>query len=174
MRAAQRNLGIVASISLMIYVFALWNEAAYHAGGIGFLEELTWPRMIAAYRVTTIDHVVRLEILPMGAVAVMGMLVAIATAPFPLRTVPTWAWSIYSVVLLISGGWIGLAVIVTIPFLGLPALDGEFLDEMLARLIASGIWTALVLVFLVHRIVRAKRINGPKHGERRVTHPGAE
>jgi hypothetical protein len=62
----QRNLGIAAAISLLIYLIALWSEAACRAGDIGFSEELTWARMIEAYRLTTFDHVMRVEMLPMG------------------------------------------------------------------------------------------------------------
>ena len=50
MKHLHRNLGIAAAISLLIYLAALWSEAAYRAGDIGFSEKLTWSRMIEAYR----------------------------------------------------------------------------------------------------------------------------
>ncbi len=59
------------------------------------------------------------------------------------------------------------------PFLAPITLDGEFLDEMLARLTACGIWTALLLAFLVHRIVKSKKIT-EAHGEQRLTRPEFE
>jgi hypothetical protein len=154
MTTAQRHVGIGASIALVIYLFALWSEAAYHAGGIGFNEDLTWSRMLAAYRVTTFGDMVRLETIPMGVVAVVGMLAGIIAAFIPRRTFPTWGLSIYLVVLLVSGGWMGMFALVFVPF---DTLDGEFLAEGLARVTACGIWAALVSAVLVHRIVKWRR-----------------
>ena len=155
MKISPRHCSIAASIALLIYLVALWSEAAYHAGGIGFTEDLTWSRILAAYRVTNLDHVMRLEILPMGVVAVIGMLAAIMADFMPNRTFPTWGLFLYVTVLLISGGWLGLLIIPFVPF---ENLDGEFLDDSFARVTACGVWTTLVLTFLGHRIVKVKRI----------------
>ena len=153
MSHSQRNLGIAAAISLLIYLIALWSEAACRAGDIGFSEELTWARMIEAYRLTTFDHVMRVEMLPMGVVAVIGMIAAMLTGLFCHRWIPVWIWAVYLVALLISGGWIGFLILPFVPF---DTLDGEFLDEQLARVTACGFWTALLLAFLLYRFVNRR------------------
>jgi len=171
MKHSQRNLGIAAAISLLIYLVALWSEAAYRAGDIGFSEKLTWSRMIEVYRVTTFDHVMRVEMLPMGIVAVIGMIAAVVAGLFRHRWVPVWVWSVYLVALLISGGWMGLLIIPFVPF---ETLDGEFLDEKLARATACGIWTALLLALLLYRFVKLKKITEQAHGEQRLNRPEFE
>jgi len=155
MKHLHRNLGIAAAISLLIYLAALWSEAAYRAGDIGFSEKLTWSRMIEAYRLTTFDHVMRVEMLPIGIVAVIGMIGAMVAGLFRHRWVPVWVWAVYLVVLLISGGLIGLLIIPFVPFC---TLDGEFLDEKLARVSACGLWTAMLLALLLYRFVKSKKI----------------
>jgi hypothetical protein len=157
MKSRTQPFGIAASIALLIYIVALWNEAAYDPGGIGFAEDLSWSRMNAAYRVTTFAHVMQLEVIPMGVVAVIGMVAAIVAAFMPNRTFPTWGLSLYLVVLLLSGGWMGLFALVFVPF---DTLDGEFLAEGLARITACGVWTAVVLTFLTHRIVKGRSTEG--------------
>lgn len=93
----------------------------------------------------------------MDVIAVVGMLAAIVFAFVLKRGIPTWALAIYLFALLVSRGWIGLFVVASMPFLmPIQGWDGEFLDEMLARFAACGIWTAVVLGFLVHRIVTSR------------------
>ena len=171
MKHHQQNLGIAAAISLLIYLVALWSEAAYRAGDIRFSEKLTWARMIEAYRLTTFDHVMRVGMLPMGVVAVIGMIAAMVTGLFRHRWVPVWVWAVYLVALLISGGWIGILIIPFVPF---DTLDGEFLDEQLARVTACGFWTALLIALLLYGFVKSKRITEQAHGEQRLTQPEFE
>ncbi|MDA8806664.1 hypothetical protein N9N55_05520 [Opitutales bacterium] len=155
MKQDHRNLGIAATISLLIYLVALWSEASYRVGDIGFSEKLTWSRMIEAYRLTTFDHVIGVELLPMGIVAVIGMITAMVVGLFRHQCVPCWAWVLYLFTLLISGGWIGLLIIPFVPF---DTLDGEFLDEQLPRVAACGLWTALLLALLLYRFVKSKKV----------------
>lgn len=146
----EKSFGIAAAISLGTYMAALWSEAAYHAAGIGFQEKLTWARMFEAYQVTTLSDVIHLELLPMGAVAVVGMIATIGVMFIPNLRPPTWGLGVYLLTLLLAGGWIGLLAVFLLP-VHLGSLDGEFLDEMLARATACGVWTALVLGFFIHR-----------------------
>lgn len=159
MKITRQHFGIAAGVALVIYLVALWSEAAYDPGGIGFAEDLTWSRMVAAYRVTTVSDAIRLDMLPMGVVAVVGMLSAIVAAFMPKRNIPMWGLSIYTVVLLITGGWLGLLALVFVPF---DTLDGEFLAEGLARITATGVWTGLVIASFAHRIITWRRDTEPK------------
>lgn len=158
MKITKQHLGVAASIALLAYLVALWSEAAYDAGGIGFGEDLTWGRMLAACRVTTFSHAMRLEMIPMGVVAVVGMLAAIAISVIPKGALPTWGVFLYTAILLISGSWTGLFVLVFLPF---ETLDGEFLAEGWARMGACGIWTLFLLAFLIVRMASRRKIIEP-------------
>lgn len=153
MNTSQRYIGIAASIALLIYLVAVWSEAAYEASDIGFNEELTWSRMLVAYRLTAFADMLELETLPMGVVAVVGMLASIMSAFVLNRTFSIWSLFAYVIVLIIAGGWMGMFALVFIPF---DILDGEFLAEGLARVTATGIWAILVISLLVHQVVKLK------------------
>ena len=157
----RRYEGIVAGASLLLYVFALLSEAAYEPGGIGFNEELTWSRMIDADRATRLRHIMGLDVIPLGIVAIAGMIAAIAFAFINGRRIPTSAVAVYAGILLVSGGWMGLLALAFVPF---DTMDGEFLAEGLARITACGPWTALVLACLGHRLFARKRITEPSAG----------
>jgi len=98
----------------------------------------------------------------MGVVAVVGMIGAISSALIRDRMFPTLAITLYAVILLACGGWIGLPALVFIPF---ETLDGEFLAEGLARVTATGLWTALVLAYLGSRFLKTKRTTEPSTGQ---------
>ena len=168
LKNTSRRFGIVAAAALALYAFAVWSEAAYYAGGIGFMEQLTWPRMSAAYQATTFADVMKLEALPMGVVAVLGMLVAIGLSFLRRLRIPTWTLGSYLVILLLSGGWIGLVAALVFPF-HLSTLDGEFFDDMFARFIAAGLWTAWVLGLFCARLFQSSRASDPASGEPRLS-----
>ncbi len=164
MNTTQRYIGIAASIALLIYLVAVWSEAAYEASDIGFNEDLTWSRMLVAYRLTTFSDMLQLETLPMGVVAVAGMLASILSAFTLNRTFSIWSLFAYVMVLIIAGGWMGLFALVFIPF---DTLDGEFLAEGLARVTATGVWTILVISLLVHQAVKPRNSTEQDAGNRR-------
>jgi hypothetical protein len=101
----KRRFAIAAGCLMALYVLAVWCEAAYTPGHIGFTEVLTPRRMVQALSVTGWSDIKSIE--PFGGgwlelVAVLGMVTALAcpltvlahTCTLPQRCRGLASWSV--------------------------------------------------------------------------------
>ena len=145
-------MSIVATLSLSLYVFATWSEAAYYASSIEFNELLTWTKMLPAFSDVRFIDIARLSeaFILMEIIAVVGMLASIGIGTNPRWRPPIWAVASYTGLFLLAGGWIGLFI----PLFLFQPLDGEFLDEGMARMTVCGLWSIVLICHIINRLVR--------------------
>ena len=152
MNTKRYTMSIVATLALSLYVFATWSEAAYYASSIEFNELLTWNKMLPAFAAVRLINIVRLSeaFILMEITAVMGMLASIGIGTTSSWRPPMWAVASYTGVFLLVGGWVGIFV----PLFLFQPLDGEFLDEGMARMTACGLWLIILICYIINWLTR--------------------
>lgn len=148
-------MSIVATVALLLFILAAWSEAAYYASGIEFNELLTWDKMrpaLASVRLTHFGCLGGIAI-PMESIAVFGMIASIGIGLVSRWRPPTWLIVMYVGLFLVAGGWMGLIALLCT----LHPLDGEFLDEGMARMDACGLWMIVVVAYLGNRLYRHRK-----------------
>ncbi len=145
---------ILPAAVLLLYLIAIWAEAAYFASTIEFNELLTCRKLLPAFAAVRWEHIQKLATvsIPMEIVTVVGLLATISTR-LSKRYQPARAIvAIYAAILLLAGGWMGL---LALPLM-LQPWDGECLDEGMTRMAVCGVWTLVVLIHLAKRFMRNK------------------
>lgn len=135
--------------SLAVFIAALTSEAAYKTGKIGFNEPLTVQGFLDALLAISTKEIGRLEIGFLDWTAVLGMLLLCGMSFEKFRTIPLMPVVLYSGLLFVLGGWLGIIALAFLPF-AFP-LDGEFISDGFARILAIGVWMAVVVSMLVFR-----------------------
>ena len=156
MNIKKYSVSITAAASMFMLFIALWCEVAYYSASIGFLTILTYRNMASALLNTDWDHIrnVNDSILPMYGISVIGTLAAIVIG-FTQWRPSLWIVAIYTSILLVLRSWMGLFVLLYLPFMF--PLDGEFMAEGMARMGACGIWSVILLVYLTRNFMKHLR-----------------
>lgn len=142
-------------LSLLVLVLGFWSIEAYRVSGVGYSEPVDWAKLFAAFTGVDPLQFAKMKLKPADWVAIPGM---VFLGVFPLVTaarVPLPVMLGYLNLLLVSGGWIGVLLILGLPL----ALDatGEFFAEGLPGFYGSGVLSVGIGLWAIHRLIERKR-----------------
>lgn len=152
--------------------FGIWSEAASDAAGIGFAETVGYHRLERGLGEVSFDQIRSVRLMGWEYLAVFGM-IAFLFLLIARGSVPKWIAFIYLIVLVASGGWVGLMLLPYLPFnllFHFNSLDGEALEEGIVRMMFGGLWPWLVLIWTLRIFIkwRPEFMRSPATGNRSV------
>ena len=145
------RIAVAAVMALLLYSLCVLLEAAYFAAELGFNELLTAGKIISGLSEVRTHDLVKVlcrDETNLGGISIIGMLAAVSFVICSKHRIPTWVIAVYTLILVLSGSWMGYFVFAYLPF---ETLDGEFLAEGMPRYAASSFWTTILAAILVMR-----------------------